>query len=862
MQRRRRPRTDGVPKGRPTGKQNPANWSIETIPSSLLLKKTLGGALDGGHWRRKVATARTTRLVVVLLQNVIRQSGAELFPEERELQDVLPVEDELAATSSHPALIALGRDALDFYAYILRGKSDNERCQRFLEQRTLTPMFMFNFLVRPSAQITKATILHELIGACRTNYTSPRSPNGKHDGDEEHLKTEKALRQSHANFTVTMRLLVQHCLRLEPRLVINLAEEASQYIRSVADHEGEEKRLFVMQCESLNESLKLFRPQPGLQAVQRALPNAYLWAAQSTLLSMSASLKKPLLVDHGGFRAIRDVLAGQPKNAVEVHSSTRHAPSWPPYLQPGDGMDERTDPEDNWSRAVSAGMLMQEAGFAMTDRDHAVDVLQGMSLDGTPTIQQRSALGRGRSVSIWEASIKATRNAQEAWVRFKTPPDSSLRAGPGEYAAMLTKLIMREADSNSGLQPGDKALSFPTQSEANLAEFEIARLRPPSVAELYQQMRLGGIVPEGSCLRILMANASSLETLHEYLRDSPLDDRLVRALESDDPDRSLVVKVPPSIVSVYAGALLHVDGKRRGNVLMRAIRLTELRFGNENSRWGAHTWGVILKGLAQHHKKLRLSLAEQLETIFHVVELITSSQGTRVSMFTQLNKCVRKIAARELQAVVDLEGSSEIPMWEAQQASGHDDDGGHSMPNHDNNHISSGHLLLKNATIRMKTMFYALVQQELDLQHLLGQPNIPPLERMDSRRDAVRADHAYEYMLALAYMGEFDEMARTLQWLIGEWSGPDVVSALNELDEPPAYADFSDTLCLFRLVAEPMLPSDSVISLQRATESLRLEWTWPGDQTVQAYADMHADAPMNALRRAVERSVGGSVPAE
>ncbi|PNY29811.1 Uncharacterized protein TCAP_00286 [Tolypocladium capitatum] len=837
--------------------------SLAHMTPSTLLRKVLGGVADAHYWRTEVSKARSLRLPIVLLQMLIRKeedrlrNGSallELLPSDREWDRIV----DLVSRTGHT------RKDLDDYLHILEGRTDDERCERLLERDAPGPMFLFTFLLRPSSNITKVATLDALIGYCNRYYDGTKKRTGS---TEIHLGagvSDESLDLGQDKFGLVMRLLTRHCLRLEPRLIVKLANVAARYIEKITTYPDEPRKLFLIQCEVFNRAMRMFRPQPEVQSIQRLLPNAYFWEAQRTLLAMSASLNKPLLVDGEGFRAIRDVLAGQAKNHTEVHSSARHAATWPPYLQPSDGMDERADPEDNWSRTVSAGMLMQEAGFAKEEQDEALDILQGMTTDGTPTIQQRALMGKGRHVGVWEASIRATRNAQEAWERFQNPPKPGSKPGTAQYAAMFEKLVLREADSSSRILPGDKALNFPTHQEANLAEFERARLRPPSVAQLYQHMRLNGVRPQDSCLRILVANAESLDTAHRYLRDSTAKGRVVCSLLADEPDPQLLKVVPMSLFAAYMQTCSRMEGRRGGRQLMRAIRLAGLRLDRERSRWAPYVWGLLLKNLSQHRRALRVSLSEQVDMFLQVMEKIEKSHGIRLSTFIQFTKCIRKATRRELaRLVTDLESAESAKhnslrlLYDAQTASSTAAEEQCHSPGAAGSQSSGPEAgapfsLLKIAAGHMRGLFSRLVEQERESQGISHVDNIAPLDRMACRTDPVRSEHAYEYMLSLAFVGEFDEMARTLQWLMEEWAQPDVVHAMKELDEPPPYADFFDTLCAFRLLAEPMLEAAVVGSLRQAVAGPRPGWTWPDDEAVAAHAEMQGDESIATLARVLD----------
>lgn len=863
-----RPRSRNQAVHRSSHAQKTAMGLLEHMPASYLP----GREDDVQYWRRRIANIRSIRSPIVLLQEIMRQQDSESNGSS-EVPSLLPTQKEMNNILKHPALAFHDRAALDFYIYILRGRDDDERCRRYLERTTSTPLFIFKFLIRPSSNFSDTSTLLAMIESFHSYYDGVERAKvnarmkSRDKCPAQKGQSDKNLKMDRANFNLIMRLLVGHCLRLEARFIVKLADIASQYIQHMTTPADESRKLYLTQCDLFNRCLQIFRPQPHIQAVQQSIPNVYFWEAQRILLTMSAGLVKPLLISRDGFRAIRHVLSGQPKNYTEAHSSARHAPSWPPYLQPGHGMDELSDPEDNWSRTVSAGMLMQEAGFSKDEMDDAVDILQGVALDGTPTIHQRSVIGKGRIIGVWEASIRATRNAHEAWQRFKNPPEAGMKPGIHQYAAMFEKLVLREVEIDSRTLPGDKALNFSTQHEANLAEFERARLHPPSVSELYQTMKLAGIAPEGSCLRILVANAESLETAHQYLRDSHKKNKANISLTSDVPDPSSLMVVPLKLFAAYIQVCLRVEGRRGTNQLTRAIRLTEVKLSDVRSRWTTFIWGLILKNLSQHNRALRISFTEQLDLMTHVADTIENCSGLQLSSFTQFNKCVRKATRRLVNKLFasdfDSENEEQRGFLQAlycqtchavqdNKLRSRSDSTANESSQDDIPRIAATTALLQKASSKMKSMFWTLAERERVAQRHLGPYQVTPLERLSSRRDAIRSNHAQEYMLTLGYLGQFDEMARLLEWLIQEWGQCDVVSALSELDEPPPYADFFEMLCVFRLVAEPMLGNGIVASLLQKMADTRLNWTWPDDEAVKTYADLHSDESIGTLRRAVE----------
>jgi hypothetical protein len=750
---------------------------------------------------------------------------------------------------------------LGSWANILEATNDDEKCERFMQQQRPAPLFVLSYILRHSSNIRDVDILGRIIDLfhtnCRDGNDKVSSPESAGEGGSK-LTTQNIKANEYSIF---ISMLAHHCVRLEPRLLVNLAAAVSSYIENFPD-KGQAASAFQERCTLFNDSLVLFRPQSRLHVAQTALPNAYFWEAQRILLSMSDGLKKPLLVDGRGFRAIRDVLAGMPKSGAEVHNSLRHAPTWPPYLRPGDGIDETSDPEDNWGRTVGAGMLMQEAGYSKYEWDEALDILQGMAPDGSPTIQQRIALGDWRRAGKWEASIRATRNAQEAWNRFLAPPIPEAVPSVDAYAAMFEKLVLREAKPNSGLLPGDKAINFPVHRQANLADIEWARQLPPSVSQLYDRMRLNGLHPTGHCLHILVSNAESVDLANRYLTDAAAKHEAYRSLISDsDPDA--LKAVDAGLVCAYVNVLLRADGKRAWKHFRRAMRIASSKLEGTHSRWVPLIWGPILKGLSQHYNGLRISLAEQLTLISQIAERIETGYGLTLSTFNQLNKCLRKIVGRELRPALEemrsesqesLQPGSLLTLYNRDTAA--KSSSGESSPHQDSD-ARDGHFSTSPAGLskwlagRLKQNFQKLQSREASLRRRLRFNTVSPLDSMASRSDPVQNEHALEYMTALAFVGEFEEMRRVLHWLINEWGKPEVIEAIEALGEPPSYAEFFEVLCVFRLFAEPMLDAKKVTALQNSISSSGLTWAWPNDEAIEGYL-IRSNKSLMTLRQVVQ----------
>ncbi|KAH8718166.1 hypothetical protein HC256_002821 [Beauveria bassiana] len=786
-------------------------------------------------WEIVVARSRDASLPIVMAQLILHKRAAKGTIAGDHLLELLPSESAMEQTIEYLSKKRkLGKDAIRSYAHILSAKDDDERCQRLLEYGDQVPIHVLAFILRPTSALRDTSTLRDLIELYKLKGTLSLNKPGTcpYVWSPYYFKISS--------------LLAEHLARSEPRLLVNLAGAVSSHLKDYVEP-GSSQKMYVRRCQLFNKMLHIFQPQASLLPKQSLVANTYFWECQRILLTMSETFEPPLQVTGEGFRAIRNTLAGMPKNEAEKHSALLHAPSWPPYLTPGDGMDEITDPEANWSRTVEAGMLMQEAGFAKFEADDSLDILTGMAPNGTPTIQQRTLAGSHRSISTWEASIRATRDAYEAWGRFNDAPSKGAVPGVSEYAAMFEKLMLREVGPTSKLLPGDKAQNFPAYRAANLADIEWAKSQPPSVEELYNQMRQADIIPSGHCLFILVANAPDLGTAHRYLELAAELDPDIASLMAPEINRSALRRVGMGLFSAYISMLARRDDSSGWENLQRAIALTEARLGDKSTRWASLIWGSILKGASRHHSALQMSQSDQVELIMAIAKRIDRGHGLTLANFAELNRSLRKLIRYDLRALMDdLQRSeglastswSELPLRGLYDAAGYSGDSIRSAKAHDQQ-ASPMPGTLKFFVEYIKDVFGRFERRERSYQMAARDNYISPLDRMLSRNDVVRSEHALEYMTTLGYAGEYKEMRKLLLFLIREWGQPELVQDLVALDELPASADFSEVLCVFRLLGEQMLGGARVAEeMQDAVAASGLPWTWPDAREVQGYMQM------------------------
>ncbi|KAH7154935.1 hypothetical protein B0J13DRAFT_544362 [Dactylonectria estremocensis] len=850
--------TDPAPLRRGTERRLGMTKSWTTLSPSHLLESLLVNHHPDDGVRKNTAMIRSFRLPVVLMQIRLRQE-AEADPEHNsEILELLPSKKQWQKVMDIMYKNGHTKETLDHYLYILLGANDEERCRRFLEQDTPKPLFILSFLLRAGSSIRNVAALNGLLRYYRDRSCSTPRQDGADSafaGETRATRSRLAmLNMAPDEFSRLMSRFAHHCRRLEPRLLTTLADIVANRIKWHQQSLDPPTKIYHVQCGLFNSALGTFASRAGLASRHKQAPNAYFWEAQRILLEMSDQLAKPLLVDKAGFMAIRAVLAGLPKNQAEIHSAMRHSQTWPPYLRPGDGMDEKMEPDEAWTRTVRAGAMMQEAGFSKDQNDEALDVLQGLAYDGTPAIQQRTPVDIKKQLRVWAASIKATRNAQEAWGRFQQPPKKGQKPGLEEYAAMFEKLVARDADSTVSSVPGNNSLNFPVLQEENLAEFEKARLRAPSVDELYEKMKLGGILPSGQCLRILVSNADSLPTAHRYLMQSTMLRHQWLSLLSNNPDPEALGEVPLNIFAAYIGVCAR-DTEQPRRKMVRAMRLIEIRLEREPRLWAPYLWEPILKNLGQHHVSLGISLGEQLRLTMQLVRRIQESHGFPLSLFHQFSRCLKRILRREAVALLadtkSEDGATTNPLGllydpdarEVQATEQHDP--ACEPPMSDHSEDDSPLALVRRAAGCLKELFYELVAEEKKRQALLGSNEVSRLDAMLLRRDPVSAPIVHDYMLSLAFAGEFEEMARVVKWLMLEWGKGSLIEEMGALDEVPLEADMLDTLCAFRAFAEPMLEHAMTNSVLDALNTSLVGWTWPDDELVQGYLNGRVEDEAN-----------------
>ncbi|KAF5018337.1 hypothetical protein F66182_9685 [Fusarium sp. NRRL 66182] len=813
-------------------------WS--DIGPGVLLRKYLALDRPPRNVQREVAAIKTLRLPIILIQMHLRRQ-VEADPENnQDIANVLPRDRQWQRVIDTLTHNGHTHEKLNQYIDILFAKTDEERCHLFLADNSVKPTFILNHLLRLGSRFRDITTLDGMLKYVQSRLRDTINRRSAQDTKWNGAgRAHTAMETLAANdFDEIMQRLAFHCRRVEPRRLTTLAEMMAEFILNYKAKSGIPRETYHAQCKFFNAGLGAVAARMGSGPQRKTIPYAYMWHAQRVLLGMSGGLPEALLVDRNGFRAIRTVLAGIPKTKDEIHSARRHSQTWPPYLQPGDGMDEAMEPDESWTRVVRAGMMMQEAGFPKEEVDFALDALQGLAPNGTPTIQQLTHVSPDRDITSWAASIKATRNAHEAWRRFRQPPEADMKPGRDEYAAMFQRLFTREADLSLGTLPGDNSLNYATQEDTNLTELEKLRLQPPKPAELFEMMKEDNLWPDRQCLIILVANAKSAEQANQYLCSTE-DENYIKLTALDATSESLK-SIPLPLFSAYIEVCSRTPSIR-GSRALGLVRLAELRLGRNNQNWASYIWAPIIKNLGQHHVSLKLTLEAQLRLMLHTLNGIDATHGLTLHLFNRFTQSLRKILRREfrkLAEAVENDYADQNPLavlydMGAEEASG----GPKKMePVHDSSELS----MIRSASSRMKGFFHSLVVQEEERMRQRESVGVSRIDSMRVRRDPVMAHYAHDFMLALAFAGEFQEMAAFMKWLIREWSVRELREEMKSLEELPRDLDMLETLCAFRAFAEPMITQRELNNILMDLNDYDL-WKWPDDTAVQVYIEGHRD---------------------
>lgn len=256
--------------------------------------------------------------------------------------------------------------------------------------------------------------------------------------------------------------------------------------------------------------------------------------AQFTVLQFMANCEPALIVTRRGFQgAIRAQLV-HAKTTQEKEWAMLKGPSWPPWKENRNAMDEDKGYMFGASRASRLLHRLFEAGYAGREWEKIAEVYAGWDTDLSPTVQTRNYMASDTNnntnlnkARLWEARIRTTRTRREAWACFLAYEESNTGASSLVYQAMFEKLHYPETmvhqsghgdAASSGTNgsntknplPGDmkEVLSDPT-SPLHLVYLS----EPvPSYIQLYERMWRNQLRPKKRLLAFLLDTLPDFST--------------------------------------------------------------------------------------------------------------------------------------------------------------------------------------------------------------------------------------------------------------------------------------------------------------------------------------------------------------
>ncbi|KAI0506487.1 hypothetical protein F5B22DRAFT_623269 [Xylaria bambusicola] len=720
-------------------------------------------------------------------------------------------------------------DDVDHWIWILSGKDEDTRVQRLISTDTPRPIFLLLLLLRSETFQNAGTLSSLMQYISKHHMTLYRKPAGTQ------VEPKKILTVS--QFLIVLRRLVRHVQVVHPPSIVTVARLAANYIESIPNdpHHTLHNTDYHDQCTVYNTALYHLKRHASNQPLANMEFN---WRAQKNLLTMSDGLRKPLIINKASYQAIRQVLVGLKKSGKERAVALRYAKSWPPYRQDFDGRDTKRSIEDDRSRSVKAGVLMQEAGYPVDEYDRALDVLGGTD-EGSPTIQTRSLppkqwTGKVEEQNIysrWAMSIRATRNSQEAWKAFNNFAEKSgLAPTLPVYNEMFVKLQAAPVDLewSGDLLPGDSRETFPVH-DANYSQYELARLSPPTVSELYAEMMSRGIRPGGHGLHNLIINARSVEEGLRYLHDSGVPSDVTESLAAYRLSFTQSLRrIPLLSFSSYIRLLCKLQPNRQGhdkiygNELYRiryAVILTSMRLSPDTTegRTFRPPWYAILRALARAHIAVTDGPAaendlEALKMSMEIVQSARSRVGIDSELFILLCRAIQKAALSRLRSLPEVD-RLHAPL------------------------IPNSHQLLEITS----SIFSKLTTPIVD-----GMPASSPMLNLQY---PMGPPHLHAYMRALAFLQARDQMTGLIFWMLDNYS---YVKEEAERYSNRGPAMIAKTFCAFQAFASPALEEGVQQELEDRMDRLVADggnWRWPTAEEVENYTSADARGGSEAIRR-------------
>ncbi|KAI0454672.1 hypothetical protein F5B21DRAFT_504148 [Xylaria acuta] len=779
---------------------------------------------------RLAASLRSGRLPIMTLQTWLARQD---LTSEKGLAKSMAAKKEADWRDAFNSLAGRGwsRRQFDHWIWILSGENGDVRAQRLVSTGAPNPIFLLLLLLRNDESYRQAESLTSLIRyAAKHHMVLTPALYAVQD-------PSKILAVS--QFLIMMRRLIHHVQNVHPQSIVTVARLAVDYIKSIPNdpHHKHHRTDYRDQCVVYNTALFCLRKPASNQPLVNMEFN---WRAQKVLLTMSNGLEKSLIINKASYQAIRQVLVGLKKSGEERAVALRYAKSWPPYRQDFDGRDTKRTAEDDMSRSAKAGVLMKEAGYPENHYDRALDALGGMS-EGSPTIQTRSLppmqwTGKKEDLNLysnWAMNIRATRNAQEAWRAFnKFAEKTGMAPNLQVYTEMFLKLQAMPVDPDSGsdLLPGDSRETFPVHN-ANYSQYELARLSPPTLSELYAEMVSRGIKPGGHGLHNLIIHAKSVDEGLRYLQDSGIPYDIIKSIDLfRQPSYRALRRIPLLCFSSYIQLLCRLQPDRRGRDklfihelyrIRHAIKLVEMRL-TPNTTEGATfrpPWYAILRALARAHIAVRNGPAaendlEALTLFMETFRTVRSGVGIDAELFMLLCRVIQKAALSRLSSLSDME-RAKAPLLPHTQD-------------------------LLDLTTSIFSQLTTPIVEELSTSLPIPQFQFP-----------LGPPHLHAYMRALGFLEAKDEMASLVFWMIDNYG-----YLTQEADRlsTRGQAMIAKTLCAFRAFGGPALEESVQHQLINRMSRLIADggyWRWPTSEELENYVYSDASGGSETLRRRI-----------
>ncbi|ETS75593.1 hypothetical protein PFICI_12537 [Pestalotiopsis fici W106-1] len=781
-----------------------------------------------GHLFRTMAKINSERLPLMTFQKLLRQQD---LGNDKELAAIVSKSNPDLWQDRLNSLERRGwREAdIDHWIWILSGENGDDCVSRLVSSDRPKPIFVLMNVLSSGRPFRSPDSWRKVLDYIMNTYMTPRARNPRDTGGT--VPADHRVRLSVSKFIILLRRLTRRVLAFWPRSIPALADLTSTYLINLHTIETGEN-LYHKQCRVFNWALAEFSRPASFEPIRNMEFN---WRAQRKLLSTSDSLQRPLVIDRLSYRSIRKVLVAQKKSAAERGVAMRYAKSWPPYRQDFDGHDAKRTPEDDQSRSVRAGTLSTEAGYPQDEYERALNVLGGEATNQPPTIQTRSLAPKewknekeqDNFYTVWAMKVRATRNPQEAWRAFTsfTDVDPPLQV----YTEMFLKLQAAETHATRDVLPGDSRETHPVH-HGNFSEYELARLTPPTLQNLYQHMLSHGTKPQGICLQTLVSHARSLAEGQQYLRDSTINaDAVAHMFSNKGYLHTILRRIPLLVFRSYIQLLCRLHPDRRGKnkisstdlgQLHQAIALTKARLapGTTEAATFRPAWQIICRTLA----RANLALVNKNERVANDVEAldlflqlngsIETGVGTDPEIFLYLCRTVQKLAV-SLFVRVDMD-------------SRHSDS---HLPIHLMHGDSRTGNLLRAADEVLRNMFKKITAPV---------PSSPDFKlELPGFLHPVTPAHLHGYMRTLAFLEDTESMVALLDWVL---DNKDLVDDEVERKGDGGRLMVAKMLCAFAAFASPRLDDGVRARLAAKMDQIAevdSSWHWPAPEDTDAYVE-------------------------